>query len=75
MLFRIMLSTAYAGKYYIWYEKTNTLAMEKEAFNIYYNTKAEAEAVLSKYLNSLSPEEFAEYIAERILKQSNDKAL
>ena len=33
----------------------------------YYSTKTEAEAALSKYLNSLSPEEFANHTAERIL--------
>jgi len=35
---------------------------------ILFNTKAEAETVLSEYLNSLSPEEFAKYTAERILQ-------
>jgi len=33
----------------------------------YYSTKTEAEAALSKYLNSLSPEEFANHTAERML--------
>jgi len=33
----------------------------------YYITKTEAEVALSEYLNSLSPEEFANYIAERML--------
>ena len=35
--------------------------------NKYYSTKAEAEVALSEYLNSLSPEEFANHTAERML--------
>jgi len=37
----------------------------------YYITKTEAEVALSEYLNSLSPEEFANHTAERMLAHEN----